>query len=71
MKYNYYLFTDESSSSKAVEKQLRDIGISFIRVQDRGGILPRLTGPEGVFQGTVSILSYFTTRSYELESERT
>ena len=68
---NYYLFMDGSSSSKEVEKRLRDVGISFIRVQERGGVLPRLTGPEGVFQGTTSILSYFTIRSREPESDST
>ena len=71
VKNNYYLFMDGSSSSKEVEKRLRDLGIAFIRVQERGGVLPRLTGPEGVFQGTTSILSYFTTRSHEPESNRT
>jgi len=71
VKNNYYLFMDGSSSSKEVEKRLRDVGIDFIRVQERGGVLPRLTGPEGVFQGTTSILSYFTTRSHEPESDTT
>ena len=47
VKNNYYLFMDGSSSSKEVEKRLRDVGIDFIRVQERGGVLPRLTGPEG------------------------
>ena len=68
VKNNYYLFMDGSSSSKEVEKRLRDVGIDFIRVRERGGVLPRLTGPEGVFQGTANILSYFTNRSNEPES---
>ena len=70
VKNNYYLFMDGSSSSKEVEKRLRAVGIPFIRVQERGGVLPRLTGPEGVFRGTTNILSYFTTRSHEPESNR-
>ena len=61
MKDNYYLFIDESLASREVEKRLRDVGLTFIRVQERGGLLPRLTGPEGVFQGTANILAYFTT----------
>ena len=68
VKNNYYWFMDGSTSSKEVEKRLQDIGIDFIRVQERGGVLPRLTGPEGVFQGTLSILSYFTARYHEPES---
>lgn len=70
VKNNYYLFMDGSTSSKEVEKRLRDIGIDFIRVQERGGVLPRLSGPEGVFQGAISILSYFTTRYHQPESKR-
>lgn len=71
MKGNYYLFMDESQESKEVEKRLQNFGITFIRVQERGGVLPRLTGPEGVFQGTASILTYFTTRSGASEAKRT
>ena len=63
MKDNYYLFMDESLESKEVAKRLQMLGISFVRVPERGGVLPRLTGPEGVFRGTASILTYFTTRS--------
>lgn len=63
MQSNYYLFIDESKSCEEVEKRLRNVGLSFIRVQECGGILPRLSGPEGVFNGTSSILSYFTSRS--------
>jgi hypothetical protein len=68
---NYYLFMDESRESKEVERRLRNLGITFIRVPERGGILPRLTGPEGVFQGTANILTYFKTLSGVTEGERT
>jgi hypothetical protein len=63
MKQNYYLHLDESIESKEVEKRLRSLGIALIRVPDRGGVLPKLIGPEGVFQGTASILTYFTNRA--------
>jgi len=67
VKKSYYLYLDESLESKEVEKRLRSLGIPFIRVPERGGVLPKLTGPEGVFQGTSSILTYFTTRSANFE----
>ena len=71
MNYNYYLFLDESQSCKEVERRLRNVGIPFITVRERGGVLPRLTGPEGVFHGSASILTYFTSHFYEPESNRT
>ena len=71
MQDNYYLFMDESLESKEVEKRLRTLGITFVRVPERGGVLPKLTGPEGVFQGTDSILTYFTARSEATKAEQT
>jgi len=56
---NYYLYVDRSKESEQVEERLRGLGVTFVRVRESGGVLPRLAGPEGVFQGTADIMTYF------------
>ena len=57
----YILFVDNSSSSKDVERELEVRGINFLRIEEDGlgRVLPTISGPKGIFEGTANIHTYF------------
>jgi hypothetical protein len=62
----YTLYVDHSKESGGLEKELDDRGVSFVRVHHESGgkVLPALTGPEGVYEGTANIKLYFLDRRF-------
>ncbi len=61
---DYYLYVDVSRESEAIERELKEKGFQFIKVhrEPGGRILPSLTGPQGVFEGSANIKLYFIDR---------
>ena len=61
----YYLFVDVSHESEVIERELMEKGLQFIKVHKEPGgrILPSLTGPQGVFEGSANIKLYFIDRN--------
>lgn len=60
----YFLYVNGSKACNDIELQLKEHGVSFVRVpyETCGSVLPALTGPAGVFEGTANIQLYFLDR---------
>ena len=60
----YRLCVDESTECQEIERALEANGVDFVRCyrESGGTILPSLSGPQGVYDGSVNIKFYFLDR---------
>ena len=64
MMAKYTLYIDGSGSSEVIEKELVSHGVVFFSIAEGAGgrVLPALAGPEGIFEGSTNIRTYFIER---------
>ena len=60
----YTLYIDGSGSSEAIKDELVSQGVNFFSISAGAGgrVLPALAGPEGIFEGSTNIRTYFIER---------
>ena len=61
---DYFLYVNGSKECNYIELKLKEHGVTFIRVPSEpcGSIMPALSGPAGIFEGTANIQVYFLDR---------
>jgi len=64
----YILYIDGSQENVTIQNELERCGIDMLVVQEPpdGTIFPKLSGPQGVFQGIANISTYFLRRHQPL-----